>query len=62
MPLIISAYTGVDPTSALLLLPYLGWLTFATFLNQAICKLNPMDSNGYNNAMIQKEAAEKAEL
>lgn len=55
MPFIITLYAAVDRTAALLLLPYFAWLTFATFLNQAICKLNPMDGNGYSNAVIQRE-------
>ena len=31
----------IVPSSALLLLPYLLWLIFATVLNFAICRLNP---------------------
>jgi tryptophan-rich sensory protein len=69
MPFVLKSYAAVDPTSAVLLLPYLGWLTFATFLNQAICKLNPMDGKGYSNAMLQadivklqKDAAKKVGL
>jgi translocator protein len=41
-----------NPISGLLLLPYLVWLTFATVLNNAICRRNPT-KNGYNEAMFQ---------
>ena len=34
------------------LVPYLCWLLFATWLNLAICRLNPT-ANGYNNAAWQ---------
>ena len=54
--------------AAYLQLPYLVWLMYATKLNQAICRLNPMvggvneamvqadlcaDGEGYNDAMLQ---------
>lgn len=42
------------PLTAALLLPYLGWLTFATFLNEDICRRNPID-NGYNDARFQAD-------
>lgn len=44
-----------NPTSAALLVPYALWLAYATALNQAICKLNPTDSNGYNAAKFEDE-------
>lgn len=48
-----------QPLSAVLLLPYLGWLTFATFLNASICKRNPTDTKfgGYNEARLQADLA-----
>jgi benzodiazapine receptor len=49
---IIPLYYQIDKLAALLLLPYLAWLAFATFLNFTICKLNPT-RHGYNNAMFQ---------
>ena len=67
MPFLIALYASLDKTAALLLVPYTSWLVFATILNQAICKLNPMDGKGYSNAMLQadivklqKEAAKYA--
>jgi len=48
----------VDPLSAFLLIPYLAWTIFATFLNGEICKLNPTDKNGMNNAKFQSELCE----
>ena len=69
LPVVLKLYAAVDTTAALLLLPYFVWVVFATFLNQTICKLNPMDGTGYSNAMVQKdiamsqkEAAKKAGL
>ena len=50
-------FAAVDRTASLLLLPYTGWLIFATILNQAICKLNPMDGNGYSNALFEADLA-----
>jgi benzodiazapine receptor len=50
--LIIPLYWRLDKLAALLVVPYLVWLLFATFLNQTICKLNPT-SGGYNEAMFQ---------
>mmetsp|Transcript_18795 Transcript_18795/g.46573 ORF Transcript_18795/g.46573 Transcript_18795/m.46573 type:complete len:310 (-) Transcript_18795:85-1014(-) len=48
-----------QPVLAALLLPYLGWLTFATFLNVEICKRNPTDNKfgGYNEARFQADLA-----
>lgn len=66
---IIYFYNAVDPTAALLVLPYTAWITFATFLNVAICKLNPMDGKGFSEAKLQagiaklqKDAAKKVGL
>mmetsp|Transcript_23617 Transcript_23617/g.49199 ORF Transcript_23617/g.49199 Transcript_23617/m.49199 type:complete len:233 (+) Transcript_23617:2-700(+) len=42
----------ISPFSSALLIPYFAWLTFATFLNGAICRLNPT-VKGYNEAMLQ---------
>lgn len=60
-------FSEVDPVSTYLLVPYLGWLLFATYLNYAICKRNPTNQ-GYNNAMLeagiirlQKQAAKYAD-
>lgn len=53
---IVPMFYKVSPLSAILLLPYLAWLIFATKLNQAICQLNPTGSEkGYNNAMLQAD-------
>lgn len=57
MPLLFVMYGAVDRTASLLLLPYTGWLIFATILNQAICKLNPMDGSGYSNAKFEADLA-----
>jgi len=57
LPFLFHMYAAVDRTAALLLLPYSAWLIFATILNQAVCKLNPMDGNGYNNAMFEADLA-----
>lgn len=43
-----------QPLSALLLVPYLGWLVFATVLNRYIVRRNPT-VNGYNEAMFQSD-------
>ena len=56
VPIIYNFY-AVDPTAAFLLLPYTVWITFATALNVAICKLNPMDGTGYSNAMLEAQIA-----
>lgn len=50
---VVKTFYAVDRASAILLLPYAAWLTFATFLNAAICKLNPQDQYGYNEAKFQ---------
>ena len=69
LPPLFIMFAAVDRTASLLLLPYSAWLIFATILNQAICKLNPMDGNGYSNALfeadlanLQREAAKFAGL
>ena len=43
-----------DPIAAYLQVPYLLWLIYATKLNQAICKLNPM-VDGINEARLQAD-------
>lgn len=69
LPVLMALFAAVDPTAALLLVPYTVWVSFATVLNYAICKLNPMDGAGYSNAMLEagiaklrKEAAQKVGL
>lgn len=69
LPFLFTMFRAVDQTASLLLLPYSAWLIFATFLNLAICKLNPMDGSGYSNALfeadlakLQKDAAKFAGL
>ncbi|KAL3895035.1 MAG: hypothetical protein SGPRY_013633 [Prymnesium sp.] len=47
-------YAAISPPAALLLLPYMAWLMFATYLNVAICRLNPT-IGGYNNARWQAD-------
>jgi len=53
----IPLFYKVNPTSGILLLPYLAWLTFATALNWSICNRNPTNQ-GYNSAMLQADLAE----
>ena len=53
---LMAQYAAVSRAAALLLLPYMLWLLFATALNAAICKLNPM-SQGYSNARLQADTA-----
>jgi translocator protein len=69
LPVLIALFATVDPTAAVLLVPYTAWVSFATVLNYAICKLNPMDGAGYSKAMLeadiaklQNEAAKKVGL
>ena len=49
-PLVPLIYIYVHPWNAILLLPYVAWLTLATRLSHDICTLNPTDACGYNNA------------
>mmetsp|Transcript_3852 Transcript_3852/g.10542 ORF Transcript_3852/g.10542 Transcript_3852/m.10542 type:complete len:288 (+) Transcript_3852:67-930(+) len=42
------------PAAAVLLTPYLVWVVFATFLNSAVCRLNPT-KNGCNEARFQDD-------
>ena len=49
----VAQFLAVDRAAGLLLLPYLGWVTFATFLNGEICRRNPTDGGGYNSARFQ---------
>lgn len=52
---VIPLFAANDLASALLLVPYAAWLIYATALNQAICKLNPTDASGYNEARFQDD-------
>lgn len=52
--ILIPLFYRNNPLSGLLLLPYLAWLTFATALNNSICRRNPTQ-NGYNEAMLQAD-------
>jgi tryptophan-rich sensory protein len=54
LAIILPVFYQIQPLSAVLLLPYLSWLMFASYLNQAICKRNPT-THGYNNAMLQAD-------
>jgi translocator protein len=45
---------NVNATAGLLLMPYLAWIIFATFLNKDICRRNPT-VKGYNNGMLQSQ-------
>ena len=65
---IIIMYHRLDRLSACLLLPYLAWIVFATFLNGAICMGNPTCTDGMNEAkfqskliQVQKDAAAYAD-
>ena len=49
---VMAAFSSISPLCSLLLVPYLAWLSFATVLNGAICRLNPT-VKGYNEAMLQ---------
>ena len=51
---VLKQFYLIDPLSAYLLAPYLIWLSYATVLNWAICRLNPT-VNGKNKAIIQAE-------
>jgi tryptophan-rich sensory protein len=51
----IPLFYQINKISAFLLIPYASWLLFATKLNQEICKRNPTDKNGYNNAKFQAQ-------
>eukprot|EP00884_Botryococcus_braunii_P011159 jgi/Botrbrau1/20043/Bobra.200_1s0048.1 len=42
--LTIISFDKVEPLAAALLLPYLAWVSFATFLNYIIVQLNPQGS------------------
>ena len=61
LSVLIVQYAAVSRSSALLLLPYMAWLVFATALNVAICKLNPT-SQGYSNARLQADTARLQKL
>jgi benzodiazapine receptor len=51
---ILRLFYLIDPVAAYLQVPYLLWLFYATKLNQAICKLNPV-VNGMSNARLQAD-------
>ncbi|KAL3942003.1 MAG: hypothetical protein SGARI_000411, partial [Bacillariaceae sp.] len=51
---VMPLFYSVNPTAGLILLPYLAWITFATVLNNELCKRNPT-VNGYNNGMFQAQ-------
>jgi len=51
---VMRGFFFVDKMACSLLLPYLAWLFFATILNDTICRLNPSDKFGYNNAKFVK--------
>lgn len=53
LAVIIPLFAQNNIVSGALLLPYLGWLLYATILNRDICRLNPVDKHGYNNAMLE---------
>jgi len=65
---VLPLFAESNQLSALLLVPYAAWLIYATILNLAICRLNPvLDARGYNDAKfqadlirLQEEAAEYA--
>jgi tryptophan-rich sensory protein len=54
LAVILPLFYQIQPLSTYLLLPYLSWLMYASFLNKAICKRNPT-KQGYNNAMLQAD-------
>ena len=58
---VMNIFYNVDQMSAVLLIPYLAWTVFATVLNGAICKRNPTDKNGMNNAKFQSELCKMQE-
>jgi tryptophan-rich sensory protein len=51
---VIPPFYAVDPVAGCLLLPYMAWITFATFLNRTICAMNPT-VKGYNDGMLQAQ-------
>lgn len=54
LAVIIPMFYQHNPVSAYLLLPYAAWLSFATVLNNAVCKRNPT-IGGYNAAKLQSD-------
>ena len=48
-------YLYVDTMAAWILIPYALWLAFATKLSHDICRLNPTDPTGYNNAKLEDD-------
>jgi tryptophan-rich sensory protein len=54
LAVIIPIFYQHNPVSAYLLLPYAAWLSFATFLNNSVCKRNPT-IGGYNAAKLQSD-------
>ena len=53
---VLPLFAESNQLSALLLVPYAAWLIYATILNQAICRLNPvLDARGYNEAKFQAD-------
>lgn len=53
LSVILRQFYTLDPVASFLLLPYLGWAIFATILNEDICRRNPTDKYGYNEAKFQ---------
>ena len=51
---VMHLFRKVSVQASALLLPYLCWLSFATYLNRAICKMNPT-KGGYNNAKLESD-------
>ena len=57
MGYVIPAFARVSGwRNAALLMPYLGWLVYATRLNVAICGLNPT-RKGYSDAALAADVA-----
>jgi hypothetical protein len=54
---LLPPFYGADPRAAYLLLPYGGWLLFATRLSGAVCRLNPT-ANGRSNISLQADLCE----
>lgn len=51
---LVGQYWMVSQTACFLMLPYMAWLLFATYLNAVICRMNPT-VGGHNNAMLQAQ-------
>jgi len=57
-----TGFYRIDALAGLCFVPYAAWLSFATILNVAICRLNPTDESGFNMAKQQAELLHVSKL